>query len=103
MLFRSPYYVAAKDASTGTLTVAQSDQDPLLYKKEIAYQGANWLKTPAAFPFTCEARIRYRAPLAPCTVYEDHVVFDNPQRAIASGQSVVFYNNGELLGGGVIS
>jgi len=97
-----PYYVAAKDASTGTLTVAQSDSDPTLYKKEIQYQGANWLKAPAAFPFVCEARIRYRAPLALCTVYEDRVVFDNPQRAIAPGQSVVFYRNGELLGGGVI-
>ncbi|MEI7425049.1 MAG: aminomethyltransferase beta-barrel domain-containing protein, partial [Candidatus Staskawiczbacteria bacterium] len=30
------------------------------------------------------------------------VVFVKPQRAITSGQSVVFYKGNELLGGGVI-
>ncbi len=101
-----PYYVSAKDASTGTLTVAQGEDDPALYKKEIAYHSANWLcATPdvAHLGFTCEARIRYRAPLASCIVYENRVIFDKPQRAIAPGQSIVFYRNGELLGGGVIS
>ena len=59
--------------------------------------------------FECEARIRYRAPLAKCTVFLDigrlgsgKVIFDKPQRAIAPGQSVVFYKDSQLLGGGVI-
>lgn len=55
----------------------------------------------------CSAKIRYSAKEAPCTVIplaEDQikVVFDQPQRAITPGQSVVFYDGDVILGGGII-
>ena len=107
------YYVAAKDSATATLLVAEGDTDPILYKKEICFRSANWNVGHSVFnkPFRCEARIRYRAPLAPAMVFFDEdrsdcstgkVVFDAPQRAVAPGQSIVFYHNGQLLGGGII-
>ena len=102
-----PYYVAEKNSSTGTLLVAENEHDPALYKKEIPYRDANWLVFDVKhqmfdMPFECEARIRYRQPLAKCTVYEDRVIFDVPQRAVAPGQSIVFYSDGALVGGGII-
>ena len=53
------------------------------------------------------ARIRYRHHEAPARIVplsEDTVkiIFDEPQRAITSGQSVVVYDGDYVLGGGII-
>lgn len=52
------------------------------------------------------AKIRYNAKPAPATVIvmddRAEVIFDQPQRAITPGQSVAFYEDNVLVGGGVI-
>ncbi|MFC1595008.1 tRNA 2-thiouridine(34) synthase MnmA [Patescibacteria group bacterium] len=97
-----PYFIADKNFDTNTLIVAENENDPILFKKELQFTDANWLHA-VEFPFECEARIRYRQPLQKCRVEKNKVVFEEPQRAIAPGQSVVFYRRNELLGGGIIS
>ena len=65
--------------------------------------------------FFCSARVRYRQPLVKCEVTmlnsgRVRVIFDEPQRAVTPGQSIVFYNGEsfdsaqdmEMLGGGII-
>jgi tRNA-specific 2-thiouridylase len=57
---------------------------------------------------TVEARIRHRAPLVPATVRPTgpdavEVRFSRRQRAVTPGQSVVFYRDDVVLGGGVIA
>lgn len=57
--------------------------------------------------FRCTAKTRYRQKDQACQVTligDDHclVQFDDPQRAVTPGQSVVFYNNEVCLGGGII-
>jgi len=53
-----------------------------------------------------DARIRYKSPAVGAKLYFDdnsvRVDFDVPVWAIAPGQSVVFYKNDLILGGGVI-
>ncbi len=58
-------------------------------------------------PLHIKAKIRYHHPEQPCTVVQTgpdtiHVTFDEPQRAIAPGQSLVLYDGAYVLGGGVI-
>ncbi len=54
-----------------------------------------------------QAKHRYQAPasdalLIPANDDSVKVIFDEPQRAITPGQSVVFYDNDIVLGGGII-
>ena len=59
-------------------------------------------------PIRVEARIRHRHAAAPATVRlldvgTAEVVFDEPQRAVTPGQSVVWYQGDLVVGGGVIA
>ena len=63
---------------------------------------------PSAGEIRCEAKIRYRHPAQPARArcLEDgrvQVVFDQPQRAITAGQSVVLYDGDTVLGGGELA
>jgi tRNA-specific 2-thiouridylase len=55
---------------------------------------------------TVKAKIRFRSPDVSARLNivdeEAEVLFDQPQRAIAPGQAVVFYQGDEVLGGGII-
>ncbi|MDP2669242.1 MAG: tRNA 2-thiouridine(34) synthase MnmA [bacterium] len=103
--FPEPLYIAEKRAGTNTLVVARGDADPILYRKELTAENLHWISGQVPeLSLACLARIRYRQPLQKCVLSENgRVVFDVPQRAVSSGQSVVFYaDSGEVLGGGII-
>lgn len=101
-----PHYIAAKDVETNTITVAAGDTHPALFAQEAELYNVNVevseLSTPAVF-----VRVRYRQPLSPAELKKVdsgwRVIFKNPQKFVASGQSAVFYNKeGKMLGGGII-
>ena len=68
----------------------------------------NWISGQAPDgPIRCCAKVRYRQPEQWATVTQTgpdslKVVFDEPQRAITCGQSVVLYDGDRVLGGGTI-
>ncbi len=104
-----PYYVAKKDFSRNALIVSEGPYDEKLFAGEVMATDVNWISgTPPKFPFDCDTRIRYRQPLQQCVVnlqpktYNLKTFFKEPQRAATPGQSIVFYQNGEMLGGGII-
>jgi tRNA-uridine 2-sulfurtransferase len=96
------YYVAQKDFKTHSLVVAESKNTQPLYYTRVAFTSSNWLR-PVSFPFECEARIRYREPLTKCYVNDGVAKLETPQKAVAAGQSVVFYKDDKVLGGGIIN
>ncbi|MCW8957031.1 MAG: tRNA 2-thiouridine(34) synthase MnmA, partial [Gammaproteobacteria bacterium] len=58
-------------------------------------------------PSYCQAKVCYRQPDQNCEITTQHngqliVRFEQAQRAITPGQSIVFYNGDICLGGGVI-
>ena len=81
---------------------------PLLARRGLVADQVSWVAghPPADGPFEAEVRIRYRGEDVPAVVEPDdggvRVEFRAPQRAVAPGQSVVFYRGDELLGGGRI-
>ncbi len=104
----APWYVIDKDLDNNRLVVVQGDKHPLLYHPKLIATGMHWINTPpTAKSIRCHAKIRYRQPDQAClvTILEDQrieVVFDEPQRAVTPGQSIVLYDNEQCLGGGVI-
>ncbi|MCK9539964.1 tRNA 2-thiouridine(34) synthase MnmA [Dokdonella sp.] len=103
----APWYVVGKDIESNVLTVAQGNVNPWLQARRLAASQLSWIDGSApARSLRCTASTRYRQPPQPCDVVIDgdqcEVHFDTPQRAIAAGQSVVFYAGEVCLGGGVI-
>jgi len=100
-----PRYIVEKRLETNELVVA-SNHHPALFNDRLTARQLNWFSEPTA-PHTCEARIRYRQKSQTCTIesIENGVVsvaFKEPQRAITPGQSIVFYDEDHVLGGGII-
>jgi len=98
-----PLFVIELDAANNRLVVGSRDQ--LLHSVLLASQ-LNWLsgKAPAG-PVTITAKVRYKAPEVAAALHINdraEVRFDEPQQAIAPGQSVVFYQDDAVLGGGII-
>ena len=102
------WFVIKKDIPTNKLVIAQGKDHPLLYQKSLVASNLNWFIKPSQLPFKCSAKVRYRQTDQKCTIEKldngnVYVSFDHPQRAITAGQSVVFYNESDCIGGGVIS
>jgi tRNA-specific 2-thiouridylase len=101
-----PWYTLQKDLVNNRLIVGQGAEHPLLFSNQLNAENINWINGLPSPSFKCMAKTRYRQPDQACTVIANgsgcDVVFEQPQRAVTPGQSVVFYQADQCLGGGVI-
>ncbi|TDF97685.1 tRNA 2-thiouridine(34) synthase MnmA [Paenibacillus piri] len=104
-----PWFVAGKDLENNILYVVQGEKDPHLYSEGLQATDLNWISgEPPQGPLRCTAKFRYRQPDQGVTLVcrpEDgtcEVIYDQPQKAVTPGQSVVFYDGEVCLGGATI-
>jgi tRNA-specific 2-thiouridylase len=102
-----PWYVTHKDPKRNVLIVVQGENHPSLFKKSLLTGPLHWINSPPSLPFTATAKTRYRQQDQRCLIepvdsLHHRVIFDQPQRAITPGQSIVFYQDEVCLGGGMI-
>lgn len=110
LALKKPMYVVRLDVEKNQVILGD---DAELFTKELSAENVNWVSIAPPAPgtsFRALGRIRYRHEEQPCTVTvtengELSVVFDEAQRAITAGQSLVLYDietDSYVLGGGII-
>ena len=102
--WNKPLYVTAIDTEHNRVVVGE---EQYLAAAGLLAEETGWIVPLDAGEFETTCKIRYRQQPVPCRVRllpegGCEVCFDEPQRAVTPGQSVVFYRDDEVLGGGII-
>ncbi len=101
-----PVYVCSKSTEENTVTVGPNSA---LFHDILEADSWNWIAFPCpGEPFRAYAKLRSRHIEQPATVYPGEngthrVVFDQPQRAITPGQTVVLYDGDLVIASGTIT
>ena len=108
-----PLFVIDTDVDENIVYVGQGKEHPGLVRKalKVKVEDIHWVRTDLKIlkgkELEVMARIRYRQPLQDAKLIFKkeglYVVFNQNQKAITSGQFVVWYLGNELVGSGVIS
>ena len=106
---KEPLYVVRLDADRQAVIVGPRKA---LEARQLKISDLNWLasETPPSEPFNAYVRIRQQHQPAPALVtiaqldgkHVAEVMFDEPQWAVAPGQTAAIYEGEDVLGGGVI-
>jgi tRNA-specific 2-thiouridylase len=104
---KGPYYVIRKNFKRNEIIVTNKKEDVELFSQKILIKKVNWIEKDLKFPLKALVRTRYRNPLVGAIIRSAgskcEVELEEPQRAVTSGQSAVFYSTkGDVIGGGTI-
>lgn len=100
-----PLYVSVIDAENNIIYV---DEEPGLYHKSLIVSNINMMKTvKITDQKKTKVKIRYKdeGSFALIEQTDDNtikIIFDKPKKSITPGQSAVFYEDDDVIGGGII-
>lgn len=101
-----PLYVTAIDAKNNRVEIGREEA---LYKRGLIAQDVNLIKyDDCRKPRRVDVKIRYKDAGGTAMIQQlddgrVKVLFDEPRRAVTPGQSVVFYERDDVVGGGIIN
>lgn len=98
-----PYYVVGKDMDKNTVYVSRNLSDESMWRETLTLTDLHWIHEAPTDNERLQVRLRHRGKLLPATINGDKVALDEPERAVAAGQSAVFYQGSKVLGGGIVS
>lgn len=98
-----PYYVVGKDMDKNEVYVSQNINDSSMWRTKIALGDVHWIGQAPAASETLRVRLRHRGELKPCRLRGRVLELDEPERAVAPGQSAVIYAGETCLGGGIVT
>lgn len=100
-----PMFVMSMNPKNNTITLGEKGME---FSSSLRADNVNYISgIPFTEPQRVYAKIRYQAQKAAAMLCPEadgcvRVVFDEPQRAVTPGQSVVFYDENAVIGGGVV-
>jgi tRNA-specific 2-thiouridylase len=107
-----PLFVISTDTESNVIYTGLGEDHPGLLRNAlfVKTEEIHWiredLKLASGESARYESRIRYRQPLSGATLIQKenglYVLFDQPQKGIASGQFVAWYSGEECIGSGTI-
>lgn len=103
--YKEPLYVCSKDIEKNVVTLGNAES---LLTKEVIANDINLISVSSIeTPMHLKAKTRYNMKEQPCTAVQlDEntlkITFDEPQRAVTTGQALVLYDGDTVLGGGTI-
>ena len=103
-----PWYVLHKDLENNVLYAGQGHDHPWMLSSKLSASQLSWVSGNAPEPGTkLSAKVRYRQADQACQVTavdKEHLElhFEEEQRAVTPGQSLVLYEGDNCLGGGII-
>lgn len=102
---KAPYYVVSKNLGTNEVVLGANED---LFSDSLIATDVNFISIEKLTePMHVKAKVRYKqketdAVITPLENGDVSVKFETPQRAIAPGQAVVFYDGDIVVGGGTI-
>jgi tRNA-uridine 2-sulfurtransferase len=108
-----PLFVIGTNTHDNVIYMGMGEDHPGLYRKGlfIPKSDEHWIRKDLSLmpgeSRNYKARIRYRQPLAGCTLHKTeeglYIIFEKPMKSITPGQFAAWYEGEELIGSGVIN